>query len=226
MKAHSAVLAAILGAGWLACSSEQGANGLLPDLPTVSHAAGEQDAASASDKGSSAAGDAAPPVVDPDAADAGAVDEDAEAAPSGGGITCTSGTYWTQGNTKSALMHPGAACRDCHVVGGLGLFSLDIGGTVYPTAHEPIDCNGVGTPGVTMVVTDANGKDTSFDVNAAGNFWHSDLLGVAPIAKPFNVKIVSGTRVRAMVGALTDGDCNKCHSVTGTNLAPGRILLP
>jgi len=223
MKVHGAIFAVLLGAGWLACSSPPSADGLLPNLPTVTRSAG-------TDAGEAPPGSATPPPPDADAApppsataDAGA--DDAAVDP-GSGITCTSGTYWTQGNTKSALMHPGAACRDCHVVGGLGLFSLDLGGTVYPTYHEPIDCNGVGTPGVTVVVTDANGKDTSFDVNAAGNFWHSDLLGVAPLAKPFHVKVVSGGKERRMVGALTDGDCNKCHSLTGTNLAPGRILLP
>jgi len=223
MKVHGAVLTALLGAGWLACSSEPPtANGTLPELPSVVRASGEPDASSGADPSPSPAADAAAPPTDP--GDAGA--DDGAVPPRGGAITCTSGTYWTQGNKKSALMHPGAACRDCHVVGGLGLFSLDVGGTVYPTAHEPIDCNGVGVAGVTLVVTDAKGKVTSLDVNSAGNFWHSDLLGVAPLAKPFKVKVVYAGKEREMVAPLTDGDCNKCHSVTGTNSAPGRILLP
>jgi hypothetical protein len=224
MKVHGALLCGLLAAGWLACSSTPGSSGLLPDLPAVTRATGTDAGGSGEPPPSSSGADDGGAPAAPGAEDAGS-SGDAAADP-GGGITCTSGTYWTQGNTRSALMHPGAACRDCHVVGGLGLFSLDLGGTVYPTAHEPIDCNGVGVQGVTVVVTDANGKDTSFDVNAAGNFWHSDLLGVAPLAKPLHVKVVYGGKERAMVGALTDGDCNKCHSLTGTNAAPGRVLLP
>ena len=31
---------------------------------------------------------------------------------------------------------------------------------------------------------------------------------------------------RAMVAAQTSGDCNSCHTLAGTNGAPGRIMLP
>jgi hypothetical protein len=142
-------------------------------------------------------------------------------------VQCTSATHWTQGETKSALMMPGSACRSCHVVGGKASGkSWDISGTVYATAHEPDDCNGTAASGVSVVITDANGGVTTLPVNSAGNFWHNDLLGFAAIPKPYTAKVVSGGKVREMIGAQTDGDCNKCHTETGTSLAPGRVMLP
>ena len=131
---------------------------------------------------------------------------------------CTSKTTWTRGDRGSASMHPGVACITCHDANRGPAFS--IGGTVYPSAHEPDDCNGV-KAGVQVVITDAAGKVTTLTVNAAGNFSSS-----ANIQTPFHAKVVSGGRERAMVGAQTDGDCNKCHTETGTKSAPGRIVAP
>ena len=37
---------------------------------------------------------------------------------------------------------------------------------------------------------------------------------------------VDGTKTRAMIGKVTSGDCNSCHSTAGLNGAPGRILVP
>ena len=94
-----------------------------------------------------------------------------------------------------------------------------LAGTVYPTAHEPDDCDGVG--GLTVVVTDANGVVTNVTVNQAGNFSSR-----AKIAAPFHVKVTNGTKERAMAGSLTAGDCNSCHTLAGANGAPGRVMAP
>jgi hypothetical protein len=95
-----------------------------------------------------------------------------------------------------------------------------VAGTVYPTAHEPNDCNGV-TGGLTVVVTDANGVVRNINVNNAGNF---SLSG--QVKPPFKVKVTNGAKERVMVGPLTAGDCNSCHTVTGVNGAPGRVMAP
>ena len=95
-----------------------------------------------------------------------------------------------------------------------------VAGTVYPTAHEPNDCNGVNA-GLTVVVTDANGAVTNLPVNGVGNFRSSTR-----IAAPFKVKVTDGTKERVMVGTLTAGDCNTCHTEAGTNGAPGRVMAP
>jgi hypothetical protein len=142
-------------------------------------------------------------------------------------VQCSSAAHWTGGNKGSASMQPGSACRSCHVLGGSASGkSWDISGTVYATAHEPNDCNGVGLSGVTVEITDAKGTTTSLPVNSVGNFWHNDFFGFAAIAKPYTAKVVYNGKSRAMIGAQTDGDCNKCHSEAGASLAPGRIMLP
>jgi mono/diheme cytochrome c family protein len=131
---------------------------------------------------------------------------------------CTSNKAWKNGNEGSSSMRPGGACITCHSQqGGPG---FNIAGTVYPTAHEPDDCNGV--PGqMSVVVTDANNKVTTIPVNNVGNFSSG-----ANIAPPFKVKIVRGAAERAMGGTLTAGDCNTCHTQTGVNGAPGRVMAP
>jgi hypothetical protein len=129
---------------------------------------------------------------------------------------CTSGKYWTSGTGSS--MAPGEACQACHQKqGGPG---YSIAGTVYPTAHEPKDCDGV-AGSVSVVVTDANKNVITLTANSAGNFTSG-----ASVAAPFNVKVTSSKGTRAMSGSLTSGDCNSCHTTAGANGAPGRIMAP
>lgn len=130
-------------------------------------------------------------------------------------IVCTSGVYWMGGTNSS--MRPGEACQACHQKQGGPIYS--VAGTVYPTAHEPKDCNGIGN--MNVIVTDANNKIVTVPVNSVGNFGTQSTL-----ASPFFVKVVSGKGTRAMIGSLTNGDCNSCHTDTGANNAPGRIMAP
>lgn len=132
--------------------------------------------------------------------------------------TCTSGATWTRGDRGSASMHPGAACIACHKTERGPTFT--IAGTVYPSGHEPDDCNGV-AGGASVVVTDANGKVATLTVNAAGNFYSSTAL-----TPPYSAKVVKGGVERAMVATQQSGDCNSCHTLDGTNNAPGRIVSP
>ncbi len=125
---------------------------------------------------------------------------------------CTSNVYWT-GQT-GPNMDPGDTCPSCHN-------SFQIAGTVYPTAHEATDCDGVTGSNLSVVITDAKGTVQTLAVDAVGNFYST-----AAIAMPFHAKVVSKTTERDMVAAQTSGDCNLCHSVDGLNGAPGRILSP
>lgn len=134
--------------------------------------------------------------------------------------TCTSGTSWLFGNVGTKLMHPGAACIACHKAQLEGP-SYFIAGTVYPTAHEPNDCNSQLPAGVKVVVTGANGASFSLTPNTVGSFSSSTLP-----ASPWHVAVTYGGRTRAMVAAVTNGDCNSCHTQSGASGAPGRILLP
>jgi mono/diheme cytochrome c family protein len=123
---------------------------------------------------------------------------------------CTSNTTWNGRQNKS--MAPGEACMGCHG-------NMSAGGTVYPTAHEPDDCNGVG--GSQVIITDATGKVYTLPVNSAGNFYTGST-----IKKPYTAKVVSGGKTRVMVGPQTNGDCNACHTEAGTQKAPGRVMAP
>lgn len=141
--------------------------------------------------------------------------------------TCTSKTKWTRGDRGSPLMRPGDACVACHDREREAP-SLGVAGTVYPSAHEPNDCNGIdGTASkTTVVITDAAGKTYKLPVNAAGNFFSES----SSIKAPFRAKVIRGEAVFEMQAAITDGDCNGCHTAEGTTddltKARGRIVLP
>jgi hypothetical protein len=137
-------------------------------------------------------------------------------------LVCSSMTTWTGGNEESPLMRPGGACIKCHEREGEGP-RFAIAGTLYPTAHEPDDCNGVArAAGAKVVVTDANGASHTLDVNGAGNFF----LETQSFALPYQAKVTYQGRERVMLEAQDNGDCNDCHSQDGRENAPGRIFLP
>lgn len=131
---------------------------------------------------------------------------------------CTSNKTWSGGNDGSGSMRPGGACITCHSMRGGPAYV--VAGTVYPTAHEPNDCNGAPGP-ITVEITDANGAVTTLQANSVGNFYSR-----AKVAAPFHVKVKSGTKERAMSASLTAGDCNSCHTEQGVNGAPGRVMAP
>jgi hypothetical protein len=130
--------------------------------------------------------------------------------------TCTSGMTWNNGNEESSRMHPGMACISCHSSGEGPRFS--IAGTVYPTAHEPDDCDGAN--GVQVVITGTNGTVT-LTANSAGNFYTRNAVGT-----PYTATVIANGQTRAMATPQTSGDCNACHTQNGDNGAPGRILAP
>jgi hypothetical protein len=140
-------------------------------------------------------------------------------------VTCTdkSTTIWTGGNMASEQMNPGEACMACHQV--LGGPNLSFGGTVYKIAHEPDLCYGAAPPPtITVTVTDKMGKTASATVNASGNFQIAKQT--PPLKAPFSAQLSDGTNTRKMMGTVTSGDCNSCHTAAGKNGAPGRILAP
>jgi hypothetical protein len=150
-------------------------------------------------------------------------------------VMCTTGSTWKGGNSESPDMHPGVACIDCHKKNnGPTLF---FGGTAYPSAHEPDDCNGVttalGLTGAVVEVTDANGTVYKLPVSPfSGNFSLRPKKGQAAPVGPFVAKITQGGKERVMTTPASSGDCNACHTEAGTTIdqggasAPGRIMLP
>lgn len=146
-------------------------------------------------------------------------------------LTCTTDTFWKGGNRESERMHPGVACIDCHTNGAVDEDGdiekgprFAVAGTVYATAHEPDDCNGVdgrGAKQVTVEVTDATGRVARMQVNAVGNFLYEDRL-----TPPLKARVLYDGRERVMQTPQTSGDCNGCHTTSGRSGAKGRIMLP
>ncbi|MGE0792318.1 MAG: hypothetical protein AB7S26_41980 [Sandaracinaceae bacterium] len=137
-------------------------------------------------------------------------------------VMCSSGNTWRGGNRESWDMRPGWACIDCHVSMREGP-RFTVAGTIYPSAHEPDDCNGGALGGGTPIVeiTDAAGQVVQLEPNSVGNFGSRQALTM-----PYTARILYQGRVRAMVTEQDSGDCNTCHTEAGTEDAPGRILLP
>ena len=133
---------------------------------------------------------------------------------------CTSGKLWTDPNQASANMTPGRACIACHAQNPESPH-FSVAGTVYPTLHEPDDCMAPPASGATVVVTGADAVEISMPVRSTGNFFSS-----AHVAAPFTAKITYQGKERAAQHPHTEGDCNVCHSATGSSGAPGRLLLP
>lgn len=147
---------------------------------------------------------------------------------------CSSNVYWKDMDTGSELMHPGGKCNTCHNMNTKSP-NFSLAGTVYPTSHEPDECNGIG--GAVMdggmadpavVITDRTGRTLPpIPVNSVGNFKFE-----AEILMPFNVKVVSKGKENKMMMQAPHGDCNACHTQKGANTqaggesAPGRIIVP
>ncbi|MCU0687511.1 MAG: hypothetical protein MUF34_35590 [Polyangiaceae bacterium] len=130
---------------------------------------------------------------------------------------CAAGTRWVGDDEGSPKMYPGRDCVSCHAGNDGPNFTL--AGTVFGAAGQDDDCFGVG--GVSVEVTGADGVVTTLTANEAGNFYTDNA-----IAMPYTAKVRTPNGERAMQAAQSTGACNSCHTTTGANSAPGRILAP
>jgi hypothetical protein len=160
--------------------------------------------------------------------------------------TCDAGLRWVGGNEGSAEMHPGSDCVGCHRE--TGARPLMFGGTVYakPTqnmyksnAMDPLEgCFGL--EGITVQVTDGNGREYVTVTNRAGNFYvegrESDLV------PPYSAKITFSTQEQEQLPFFNGpiertvdhevqmyttpfyGGCARCH--TATAVSTGRRDIP
>ena len=149
---------------------------------------------------------------------------------------CPSGDRWTSGNSESELMHPGLACRSCHL--GNNFMGQNPGGkaepgeasffmgTVFTSPHEEDLCAPAAVPTDAVVeILDTNDVvQLTLGINSAGNFRSKSTLATVPV--PYKARVRAGGKVNAMAGAQGDGDCNTCHTVAGTGGAPGRVFFP
>jgi hypothetical protein len=133
------------------------------------------------------------------------------------GSVCSSGQRWN--GRRNTTMRPGEACIACHA-GDEGPVYPAMG-TVYPSVHEQNDCNG--TSSIVVELIGADGTSYSTTTNSAGNFMFSNAWG---LAKPYRARVKSNGKEREMLTPQTSGDCNSCHTQSGDQNAPGRIVAP
>jgi hypothetical protein len=141
-------------------------------------------------------------------------------APPPDGGNCTVGQSGVLGLVPAATMAPGTACIACHTATNAGV--LHIAGTVYNDYHEADLCLGV--TDVKVQIQDAQGTVHMLDVNSSGNFVANSLTDNFP--SPWSVAVVRGSLSRPMLSKVMSGDCNSCHTATGAQAAPGRIIAP
>jgi hypothetical protein len=129
------------------------------------------------------------------------------------------GLKWIGGDRESPFMHPGLDCIACHAKGEGPKFQ--VAGTVYAKVDEKDDYFGV--EGVSVQLTDSKGVVATLATNKAGNFYSGRG---ASLSLPLSVKLLSGKAERVMGMKAPMGDCASCHTATGKNGAPGRIMAP
>lgn len=156
------------------------------------------------------------------------------AAPSG--TTCASGMVWQGGTSESPQMNPGYACRSCHLgqnfngqnpsgkrESGRAYFFM---GTAYSDYHEANLCAAASPPADAVVeILDTNDAvQLTLPINAVGNFYSNNTQAGVPV--PYKARVKANGKTLAMGSSQTVGDCNTCHTDTGLNGAPGRIVWP
>ena len=134
--------------------------------------------------------------------------------------TCLSGMQWTGGEEGSPEMHPGKNCISCHSQGEGPRYL--VAGTVFRRINEADDCYGV--PGVTVILTDAKGKIIRLATNRAGNFTLRERGNA--ISFPIHAALQLEGKERKMLGPKRIANCAACHTSSGANGAPGRIMAP
>lgn len=147
------------------------------------------------------------------------------------GPRCVRGTYWAYGDRGDNHMHPGRDCIGCHTRGGRGP-RFTVAGTIFNALHEVDDCFGYDSDTrsgarAEVEIVDADGRPFFITANRAGNFYTTHAFRL-----PLQRVRVFGPRGQSleMNPPPPHGDCNLCHSRTGTvterGETAGRIVVP
>lgn len=140
-------------------------------------------------------------------------------------VACSTGAYWTKGDDGRPEMHPGRNCIACHrqqrASGEEDPPLFTMAGTVMGALRDVDDC--IGVPGVTVEITDAASRVTSYVTNSSGNFYAASTFQPA---LPYTVRLIADGRERRMSTPQNNPNCMDCHTREGLNGAPGRIMAP
>jgi hypothetical protein len=138
---------------------------------------------------------------------------------------CSSGKFWTGGDTPSALHHPGVSCMGggCH--SATSKTPMNVAGTIYPMngLHDDNDCNGSDGVGMAILLTDEAGMDLPIpriQVNSVGNFY----TYAKNLPTNFRAQLIYMGRPIIPNVTISDGNCNYCHTDDGFKGAKGRII--
>lgn len=133
-------------------------------------------------------------------------------------------------------MNPGFACRSCHL--GQNFQGQNPGGDREPSkayffmgtaftipSNEDL-CAASGVPSDAVVeILDANDAvKLTLQINSVGNFRSTNTA--AGFTLPYKARVRAGGKTNAMATPQMNGDCNSCHTATGLEGAPGRIVFP
>jgi hypothetical protein len=162
--------------------------------------------------------------------DATSQDSAADTGPSIDDMPCPSGQKYTYGTGND--MEPGNACIQCH--GQQGGPSYKIAGTVFRNLITESGCYASGKAGsvvppasYTVEITDANGKVFKTSTSTLSGNFHMSGKAMTGFTPPYSARVLDAAgNERKMAGKQTSGDCNSCHTATGANAAPGRIVAP
>jgi hypothetical protein len=120
------------------------------------------------------------------------------------------------GGSGDEFMLPGQDCGSCHRGGGVaGSRPFGSAGTVFVS-----EAGGAGDEGVTVTITDAQGRVFERATNRVGNFYVEGAIAFGDRAR---VRISKGGVSREMDEELPHGSCNACHRPGGEG--EGRVAL-
>jgi hypothetical protein len=133
---------------------------------------------------------------------------------------CSTGHWWTRGDTGSSAMRPGNECIACHTRERGPAYA--VAGTVMGAYDDDYNCRGV--PGAKVEIIGSDGAITTLTTNSAGNFFLA--RSSSRIQMPFTARVTFNDRTYTMEHETSNGDCNSCHSDVGDQDAVGRIVIP
>ena len=123
---------------------------------------------------------------------------------------------------ESAWMEPGGDCIGCHASGEGPSFL--VAGTVMGASADDTNCAGIA--GVMVRLTGADGTSIELTTNESGNFF--TRLSATSLVFPYHAEIMRNGATSQMLTprTATETSCNVCHTASGANGAPGRIVAP
>ncbi len=127
------------------------------------------------------------------------------------------------------IHHQGEACLSCHNSGGSQDPALSAAGTVFTDVNADNSATALYAVGYTMRIILEDSAKTVINFSAGNGSANSKVFASTAVSTSFTAQVVnaSGTVVNSSgLASHTSAqtNCNSCHTSSGTNSAPGRIV--